>query len=108
MKSPKLLTRRQFLRSATALSLTAPFILPSRIWSAEIRPAERLTLGFIGLGTQGRGLLDGFLGKKETQTVAVCDVDTSRREHAKKKVEDCYAKQPDGSYKDHATHNAFR
>jgi predicted dehydrogenase len=108
MKSPKLLTRRQFLRSATALSLTAPFILPSRVWSAEVKPAERLTLGFIGLGTQGRGLLDGFLGKKETQTVAVCDVDTSRREHAKKKVEDFYAKQTDGSYKGCAAYNDFR
>ncbi len=108
MKSPKLLTRRQFLRSATALSVTAPFILPSRVWSAEIKPAERLTLGFIGVGTQGRGLLDGFLRKKETQTVAVCDVDTSRREHAKKKVEDFYAKQTDGSYKGCAAYNDFR
>src|SRR6266567_3547003 len=108
MKNPKLLTRREFLRSATALGVTSPFILPSRVWSAEIKPTERLTLGFIGLGTQGRGLLDGFLRKKETQTVAVCDVDTSRREHAKKKVEDFYAKQTDGSYKGCAAYNDFR
>ena len=38
-------------------------------------------MGFIGMGTQSRGLLGGFLGQ-DTQVVAVCDVDTTRREDA--------------------------
>jgi predicted dehydrogenase len=75
---------------------SAPFILPSRIWSAETKPNDRITLGFIGMGTQNRGLLNGFLKMKETQVVAVCDVDTNRRENAKKMAAEYYAKQTDG------------
>ena len=102
------LTRRSFIKSTATLSLTAPFILPSRIWSAETRPNDRLTLGFIGMGTQNRGLMSGFLGKKETQTLAVCDVDTNRREHAKKMVEDHYAKQSGTDYKGCTAYKDFR
>jgi predicted dehydrogenase len=54
-----------------------------------------VTLGFIGMGTQGRGLLSGFLNRADTQVIAVCDVDTTRREHARKTVEDYYAKKSD-------------
>lgn len=48
------------------------------------------------MGTQNRGLMGGFLGRKETQTVAVRDVDSNRRLAAKSRVEDFYAKQTDG------------
>lgn len=101
-------TRRSFLKSTAVITAAAPFILPSRIWSAEVKPNDRLTLGFIGMGTQNRGLMGGFLGKKETQTVAVCDVDTNRREDAKKRVEDHYAKQNDAGYKGCIAYKDFR
>jgi predicted dehydrogenase len=100
-------TRRDFIRTST-VAVAAPFILPSHIWSAETKPNSRLTLGFIGNGTQGKGLMGGFLGKKETQTVAVCDVDTTRREDAKKRVDEHYAKQTGADYKGCATYNDFR
>jgi len=86
----------------------APFILPSHIWAADVKPNDRLTLGCIGVGTQGRGLLSGFLGKKETQVVAVCDVDTTRRDHSKKTIEDHYAKQAGAGYKGCDTYGDFR
>lgn len=66
-----------------------PYILPSHIWAADKKPNSRLTMGFIGMGIQSRGLLGGFLGQ-ETQVLAVCDVDTTRREDAKKKVDERY------------------
>jgi len=100
-------SRRQFLH-ATAAVAGAPFILPSRVWSAEVPPSNRINLGFIGMGKQNRGLLGGFLGKKECQAVAVCDVDTNRRNAAKKQVEDYYAKQKESGYKGCSTHNDFR
>jgi predicted dehydrogenase len=84
-------SRRSFLKSTLAAGV-APLFLPSRIWSAETKPNDRLTLGFIGCGTQSRGLMGGFLGKADTQTVAVCDVDTNRRENHKKTADDHYAK----------------
>ena len=109
MNSIKNLNRRLFLKSAATAALAAPFILPSHVWSAETKPNDRLNLGFIGVGTQGRGLLGGFLNKSETQTVAVCDVDTTRRENAKKMVEDFYAKKSGGSSQGAcATYGDFR
>ncbi len=86
-------SRRSFLKRAAAAAAT-PFILPSHIWAAETEPNSRLTMGFVGMGTQNRGLLGGFLGQPTTQVLAVCDVDTSRRDSAKKRVDEFYAKQP--------------
>src|SRR5689334_2160878 len=86
------LSRRRFLRNTVITGAAAPFILPSRIWSAETKPNDRLAVGFIGVGTQGRGLMGGHLRSSDTRVVAVCDVDTNRREHAKKTVDDHYAK----------------
>src|SRR5688500_15086086 len=101
-------SRRTFLKTTAALGAGAPFILPSRIWAAEVNPNDKITLGFIGMGTQGRGLMGGFLRSPNTQTVAVCDVDTARREHAGKMVEDHYAKQTETSYKGCDAYNDFR
>ena len=105
----KYLSRRSFIKSTAALGAASPFLLPSRLWSAETPPSERLNLGFIGIGTQGRGLMGGFLNRKETQVVAVCDVDTTRRENGKKIVEEHYAKQtPASAYKGCDTYTDFR
>lgn len=83
------LSRRTLLKGAAASAAAAPFILPSNVWSAETKPNSRLTMGFIGMGKQNKGLLGGFLGQ-DTQVVAVCDVDTNRREEAKKRVDTHY------------------
>jgi predicted dehydrogenase len=84
-------SRRTFLQASSIAAASAPFILPSRIWAAAKGPNDRITLAFIGVGTQGAGLLRGFLKQKGTQVVAVCDVDTTRRENAKKIVDTQYA-----------------
>jgi predicted dehydrogenase len=106
MNSPRT-SRRSFLRSTLAAGV-APLLLPSRIWSAETQPYDRLTLGFIGIGRQARGLMSGFLAKPETQTVAVCDVDTTRRNDGRKQVEDHFAKQSGASYKGCEAYGDFR
>src|SRR5262245_40451691 len=100
--------RRTFLKATALFAASSPFILPGRIWSAETKPNDRIALGFIGMGTQGRGLMGGFLGTKDTQTVAVCDVDTNRRERAKKQVEEHYAKQTGSDYQGCQAYNDFR
>ena len=108
MHKLRVTSRRSFLTKTAAAAVSAPLILPGRIWSAETKPSERLTLGFIGQGTQGRGLLGGFIGHSDTQVVAVCDVDTTRRESAKKRVEDHYAQKEGSSYKGCAAYSDFR
>jgi predicted dehydrogenase len=85
------LTRRRFIKSSLlgAGALTLPQLLPSHIWAAETSPNSRLTVGFIGMGRQSGGLLGSFLGQG-AQVVAVCDVDTTRREAAKQRVDEHY------------------
>ena len=53
------------------------------------------------MGTQSRGLLSGFLSR-ETRVLAVCDVDTNRRNDAKEKVDKKYGNSAC------AAHNDFR
>ena len=48
-------------------------------------------MGFIGMGKQSGHLLRTFLGQPGVEVLAVCDVDTTRRLDAKKKVEQHYA-----------------
>jgi predicted dehydrogenase len=101
-------TRRQFLKCA-ALSGAAPFLLPGHIWAAETPPNSQLTLGFVGMGRQNHSLLNGFLRHNDSRAVAVCDVDTTRREDAQKTAESFYAQAQGGSdYKGCAVYNDFR
>jgi predicted dehydrogenase len=88
-------TRRSFIKTAVLGGVGAvalPTLLHSRIWAAEPPPTSRLTVGFIGMGKQSRGLLRQFLGQG-TQVVAVCDVDTTRREDARATVDKYYAQR---------------
>ncbi len=102
-KSP--ITRRRFLGSAAAAAFAAPLAARRSLLGASA-PSNRLALGFVGMGTQNRGLLGWFLGQSDCQVLAVCDVDTKRREHAKKIVEDRYSK--DSAYKGCAAYGDFR
>ncbi|HJZ55036.1 MAG TPA: Gfo/Idh/MocA family oxidoreductase [Gemmataceae bacterium] len=101
------ITRRTFVKAAAA----APLILPSATLGQDKKdpPNSRLGLGFIGVGTQARGHLGYFLGQKDVQVLAVCDVDTTRRENAKKMVEQKYAEATKkGEYKGCSEYNDFR
>ncbi len=91
-------SRRSFLAQAAIAATLSPFILPSRVRAAETSPNSLLNMAFIGMGIQNRGLLDNFL-YRDIKAVAVCDVDTTRREHALKMVEKFHA--------DHSEKGAF-
>ncbi len=82
--------RRSFLKAGLATA-AAPFLLPGPVWSAERSPNEKIRMGFIGMGKQNGGLLGGFMNnQQDVQVMAVCDVDTTRREHSLKVVRDYY------------------
>ncbi len=70
--------------------------------SGRAGASNRLTLGCIGVGSQGTGNMRGFLGQPDVQVLAVCDVDKAHRDRAKQLV--------DGQYKnsDCQTYNDFR
>jgi predicted dehydrogenase len=99
------LSRRSFLQTAAA----APALLAAHPALADTRPNGRITLGFIGVGTMGRGHLGTFLGRADVQVVAVCDVTAERRENAWRQVEGHYTSQKaKGTYTGCPAYNDFR
>src|ERR1700678_3042468 len=69
-------------------------------------PSNQITMGFVGVGYQARGHLNSMVRNDDVKVLAVCDVDTKRREGAKKIVEDWYSN--DKAYKGCSTYNDFR
>jgi predicted dehydrogenase len=102
------LNRRHFLKLTAVSTFTAPLLLHSA-GAAQARkgPNDRITLAVIGTGTQGRGLLNNFLAQPDTQVVAVCDVDTTRREHHQKVANDFYSIKGDKEYKGCTAYKEF-
>lgn len=94
-------SRRTFLKTAAAV----PLILNSSLLSAQTAPSNRLTMGFVGMGVQNRGLLNQFLYR--SQVLAVCDVDTNRRDDAKQRVDEFYTQNPQYGKAGCATYNDF-
>jgi len=85
------LNRRTFFRTLAVGGLAA-VTLPARSANAA-GPNDRLTLGFIGVGTMGRGHLGSFAGMPDVQVLAICDIVAERRDSAKQTVERRYADQ---------------
>jgi len=88
-------SRREFVRSASAgaaLAVAAPTIISASALGNDTvaAPSERITLGFIGIGKQASGHLGYLTGRKDTQTLAVCDIHKLRREAAKETVDKKY------------------
>jgi predicted dehydrogenase len=91
------LTRRKFLTTAATASgaaVIAPTIIPSSALGADgaVAPSNRITLALIGVGDHGTNVdLKGFLHQQDAQVVAVCDVDTTLIDRAKKLTGDTYS-----------------
>lgn len=96
------LTRRHFVKTAAA-ACAAPLVIRASALGAEGRPApsERVTVGMIGMGRQTKfANLKQFLGMREVQVVAVCDVDSWRLGEGQQQVDQGYAAQAaSGVYK---------
>ncbi|MEC9081580.1 MAG: Gfo/Idh/MocA family oxidoreductase [Verrucomicrobiota bacterium] len=98
MKSLPFSRRRFFETTAVA---AAPFILPSGILSAKVKPNDKITVGFIGMGIQNRGLQNRFMADSNVVAVAVSDCDTTRRKAAQKRANDRYQNKDCKAYNDY-------
>ncbi len=112
-KNKRTITRRHFVQGSAAAALALPLLPSLSSVAAEDKkstpPSDRIGLGFIGVGTMNRGHLGHFLGSGDVQVLAVCDVDTNRRNNAKQTVEKRYAdKKKNGTYKGCDAYNDFR
>lgn len=87
----KNISRRDFM-SLSALGLASLTILPS--WTIpegpgkgkRIAPSDRIVLGFVGLGQQGRSDFNSFAACPGVQVAACCDVDSIKRERFRRDV----------------------
>jgi len=77
---PRHLTRRSFLAGAAG-GILLPTFVPSAVIGANA-PSNRITMALIGLGSMGMRHVKGFLQESDCRIVAVCDVDSKRRDEA--------------------------
>jgi predicted dehydrogenase len=96
-------SRRNFIKTAV-VPLSVPFIIPSGVWMSP--PSNRITIGFIGMGKQSVWLLQKFMPL--TQVLAVCDVDTTRRDNAQKVVRKYYTANKDKGLADCQGYKDYR
>lgn len=99
------LSRRGFLRKSVAaggLLASGPLLIPATALGRDgnTPPSERIRMGFIGQGGQGRGHLTGgawtyipggYVARNDVQVMAVCDIRRGRREDAQRAVNAYYA-----------------
>lgn len=70
--------RRDFIQKSAATA-TVFSIVPSHVLGKSgVAPNDKIQLGFIGVGKQGRGLMTNFVKYDEAAIVAVSDVDTAK------------------------------
>jgi predicted dehydrogenase len=81
---------------------SVPYFVPGSALGREgdAAPSERITMGCIGVGSRGTGNMRSFLGRSETQILAVCDVDKNNRDKAKKTIDDKYGNSDCKTYLD--------
>ncbi len=115
MKKPNCCTRRRFLKQGVVSSVgmfAVPQLIPSWAGAAEGNPppSERITVGLIGHGVMGHAHLQGWMIQdRKLKIAAVCDVDRTRRDAAKKLVEETYAAETAaGAYHGCTTYNDYR
>lgn len=97
-------SRRQVLQAATAAT-TLSILGAKPTWAAN----DRMAIGFIGVGTMGRGHLGGFLGRPDVEVVAISDVVKERIDNAVEQVNNKYAdRTKSGEFKGVKTYGDFR
>jgi hypothetical protein len=94
-------TRRDFLKSAST-AIAAPYVITSAALGNQDRPAasERIVMGGIGIGNMGSGDQGAFLGRKDVQYVAVCDVRKGVRDAGKNRADKHYKNSDCKAYTD--------
>jgi len=105
MARHKNVTRRTFLKkTATAAvgTIGLPYIVrSSAIGAAGSTPAsERITVGCVGVGPQGTGVMWNFLAQKDARVIAVCDLKRPVLEATRNVVNEHYKDAGCATYKD--------
>lgn len=113
MSNRKNINRRQFLKTTVAAAAAgtlisacdkqqASTVVPSSALGKDgsVAPSNRITVGVIGTGEQGNGVLTNFLYRPDAQVVAVCDVDKTRCDWTAARVDKHYKSKGCVAYND--------
>jgi predicted dehydrogenase len=85
-------------------AVAAPVLIPRHVLGQDGQGGanDKITLGCIGMGKMMEGShLSHFLRMPEVEVVAVCDVDTTRREHCVEKTNQSYENENCRGYNDY-------
>lgn len=96
-------SRRRFLGGAAA-ALAAPLIIPRRVLGdeANLSANDTIGLGVIGMGhMMYSSHLPHFVSMEGVRVIAVAEVDTTRREAGKQRVDDKYGDTDCAAYTDY-------
>ncbi len=102
--------RRKFITgslTAAAGTFVIPTIIPSSVIGRNA-PSDKINIGWIGCGRQGRGDVAGAMRFDSAVFVAVADVDSNRVAIAKKYIEDGYKRRGNGNFVDVKTYGDYR
>src|SRR5207247_5101018 len=99
--NPKI-SRRRFI-ATTAAAVAAPTIIPASALGAAGRPApsERITMGVVGWGMQGRSNTGSFMRESDCQVVATCNIDKKHLEASVNAINGHYKNQDCKTYHDY-------
>lgn len=91
--------RREFLATTAAVAL--PHFVPASALGLQQKsaPSDRITVGVVGTGGRGVGLINMFLNEKDVEILAVCDVDARHLQNGLQAVRKRTSKEC-ASYKD--------
>ena len=84
------MNRRNFL-TTTVVGSTIPFV--SNAFSKEKPVADKVRLGFIGVGLRGRNHLQVALASDDVEVVALCDIDPDAIARSEKMIRDAGKKK---------------
>jgi predicted dehydrogenase len=99
------ISRRRFLAQAAGTVVGAvsfPYIVPSLVLgnAGNVAPSNRITMGCIGIGWQGGSNMNSFLGQKDCQIIAACDVDKNHLQGAVNRINGRYKNKDCAVYHD--------
>ncbi len=78
--------RRNFIKDCS-VAASAFSIIPSHLLARKGNsPNDKIQIGFIGAGRQGRGLMENFVNYSEAEVISVCDVDFEKNDFIFKKI----------------------
>ena len=100
------ITRRSFLKKTTGAAVGAvsfPYIVSSSALGAggNVAASNRITVGCIGVGPQGTGVMGGFLRREDARVVAVSDVKSNVLADRQARVNKHYGTNDTKAYKDY-------